>query len=190
MTRAYDMTRRARLASETGDRIVETTEALLRDGPVGEVTLQTIAEGAGVSVQTVLRHFGSRDGCIQAAGERVVARVRTQRGGTPPGDVDAALAALMDHYEAEGRLVLNLLAQEQADPTAGGAVAEGRDYHRAWVERCLGPRLASPDRSSVDALVVATDIYVWKLLRLDLGRSRSDAHATISRLVHAALEAP
>jgi len=189
MTRTYDMTRRARLAAETTDRIIETTEGLLATGPAGEVTLQAIADGAGVSVQTVLRHFGSRDGCIQAVRERVLARIDAQRGGTPPGDIDAALDGLMEHYEAEGRLVLNLLAQEGVDPTVHEAVARGRDYHRAWVERCFGPLLTLPDRQVVDALVAVTDIYVWKLLRLDLGRSKKDTLDVTRRLIHSILEA-
>jgi len=189
MPRTYDNSRRSRLAAETSERIAETTETLLAGGPIGEITLQAIADGSGVSVQTVLRHHGSRDGCIDAAGERVLARIEEQRGHTPPGDVDAALDGLLDHYEAEGRLVLNLLAQEATDPTARSAVQEGRDYHRAWVERVFGPRMASHDRDTVDALMAATDIYVWKLLRLDLGRSRSDTHAVLLRLVRSVLGA-
>lgn len=188
MPRTYDMTRRSRLAAETRERITDVTESLVATGPIGEVTLQAIADGAGVSMQTVLRHFGSRDGCIEAVGERVMERVEDQRGSVAPGDVEAAIAGLFEHYEAEGRLVLNLLAQESVDPAAGEHVQAGRAYHRAWVERCFGPCMASADRETVDALVAATDIYLWKLLRLDLGRSGKDTLAVIRRLVHAALE--
>jgi hypothetical protein len=38
--------------------------------------------------------------------------------------------------------------------------------------------------------VAATDLYVWKLLRLDLGRSVASTEAVIARLVRATLEAP
>src|SRR5687768_2438528 len=135
------MTNRARAAADTAERIAAATEALLASGAIAEVTLQAIAEGAGVTVQTVLRHMGSRDGCLAAVGERVAARVDAQRGHTPPGDVEAALDALLVHYEAEGRLILNLLGQEGSDPTARDAVEQGRAWHRAWVERCFGPRV-------------------------------------------------
>jgi AcrR family transcriptional regulator len=188
MPRVYDNSRRARSARNTAERIVERTEALLATGQIAEVTLQAIAEGASVSVQTVLRHYGSRDGCIAAVFERVLARIDAQRGDVPSGDVDAALAALLAHYETEGRLVLNLLAQEAVDPSARHAVETGRSYHRAWVERSFHPRLPPGDREFVDALVAATDIYVWKLLRLDLGRSPEEVLAVVRRLVHAVLE--
>ena len=191
MTRSYDMTNRAKQAAVTTERIVAAAERLLATRPVDEVTLQAIAEGAGVTVQTVLRHMGSRDGCFEAVGRRLQERVERQRGQSAPGDVDAAIDDLLAHYEADGRLVLNLLGQEGGgDPIAVRAAEEGRGYHRAWVERCFGPALARPDAQAIDALVAATDIYVWKLLRLDLGRSAADTRSVVRRLVRAALEAP
>lgn len=201
MPRTYDMTNRARAAAETTDRIVDTTERLLATASLPEVTLQAIADGAGVTVQTVLRHMGSRDGCFAAVAERVGRRIDAHRASSPPGDVDAAIAGLMQHYEADGRLILNLLAQETGqDELARHAAREGRTYHRAWVDRCFGPVLAraagadhasfEPDPEVVDALVAATDLYVWKLLRLDLKRSAAETRATIARTVRSLLEAP
>lgn len=191
MARVYDMSNRARGVARTSERIVDAAERLLADRRVGEVTLQAIADGAGVTVQTVLRHMGSRDGCLAAVGERVAGRVEAQRGRREPGDVDGAIADLVAHYEAEGRLVLNLLAQEAGgEPIARRAAEEGRAYHRAWVERCFGPLLPAAAPEAADALVAATDLYVWKLLRLDLGRSAEATEAVIARLVRAVLEAP
>jgi AcrR family transcriptional regulator len=191
VTRAYDMTNRSRRARRTAERIVDATEQLLADGPIADLTLQSIADGAGVTVQTVLRHMGSRDGCVRAVGERLQERVAAQRGASEPGDVEGAIQGLMDHYEAEGRLVLNLLAQEgHGDPLVAEAVRTGRDHHRAWVQRCFGSHLSDPPRDAIDAIVAATDLYVWKLLRLDLGRSREATEVVLARLVRGILEAP
>ncbi len=190
MTRSYDMTNRARAAAETTERIVDAAERVLTRGPLADATLQAIADGAGVTVQTVLRHMGSRDGCFEAVGRRVAARVESQRGAVPVGDVDAAVAALVAHYEDDGRLVLNLLGQEAGQEAFAREAAErGRVYHRAWVERCFGPLLREPDPEVVDALVAATDLYAWKLLRLDLGRSAAATEAVLARLVRSVLEA-
>ena len=200
MPRTYDMTNRARAAAETTDRIVDTTERLLATTSLAEVTLQAIADGAGVTVQTVLRHMGSRDGCFESVAERVGRRIDAHRASSPPGDVDAAIAGLVQHYEADGRLILNLLAQETGqDDLARHAAREGRAYHRAWVQRCFGPLFpqaaaadepsTEPDPELVDALVAATDLYVWKLLRLDLKRSAAETRATLGRMVRALLEA-
>ena len=189
MPRTYDMTKRARRAGQTTERITETTERLLAERPIAEVTLQSIAAGAGVTVQTVLRHMGSREGCFEAVGQRLGQRVRRQREGSAPGDVPGAITLLTAHYEAEGRLILNLLAQERGeDPLAAQAAEVGRSYHRAWVERCFLPGVAQPPPTTIDALVAATDLYVWKLLRIDLGRSAEATHAVITRMVRALLE--
>lgn len=189
--RRYDMTHRAQLAADTTARIVDAAEALLTEGAAEAATLKAIATRAGVTVQTLLRHLGSRDGCIDAVAARVRARIDAQRGRSAPGDVAGAVADVVDHYEAEGRLVLNLLAQEGGrDPLPRRAVDEGRAYHRAWVRRCFGPKLRDADEERLDALVAATDLSVWKLLRLDLGRSRDATEAVMRRLVTAALEAP
>ncbi len=191
MPRTYDNTKRTRDAERTRERIVAATEALLAGGPVGDVTLPAIAGGAGITVQTVLRHMGSRDGCFAVVGERIAARTEVQRGGTEPGDVDAAIAALIAHYETEGQLVLNLLAQEAGGDRVPREAAEaGRAYHRAWVVRCFGPWRGEPDSERIDALVAATDLYVWKLLRLDLGRTTQATEAVVARLVRSVLEAP
>jgi AcrR family transcriptional regulator len=212
-SRPYDMTLRAKRAAETNERIVRATETLLLEGPLAEVTLKAIAAGAQVTVQTVLRHMGSRDGCLEAVAERLGERVAEQRGASAPGDVDGAIAGLVDHYEADGRLVLNLLAQEGGgEPLARRAAEVGRAFHRDWVQRCFAPWLgdagdagdvrervdagdvrervdAGDVRERVDALVAATDLYVWKLLRLDLGRSREAAEGVLRHLVTAVLEA-
>lgn len=189
MIRTYDMTNRAAHASRTAERITARTEEMLATIPVDEITLQSIAAGSDVSVQTVLRHMGSRDGCFRAARERVVARIEAQLGHSEPGDVGAAISELFAHYESEGRLVLNLLLQENDEGLMAREVVEtGRTYHRAWVERCFGPLLNEPDEEAIDALVVATDLYVWKLLRLDLRRSENAAQSVVRRMVRTLLE--
>lgn len=189
MVRTYDMTNRAQQAAQTTHRIAEATETLLTERPIVDVTLQSIAEESGVTVQTVLRHMGSREGCFGVVRQQLGTRVQEQREGSAPGDVEGAIAGLLAHYEAEGRLVLNLLTQEHGgDPLVVEAAQTGRAYHRAWVQRCFGPRLREPSETTVDALVAATDLYIWKLLRLDLGRSPDATRTVISALINAVLE--
>ncbi len=184
--RRYSMSTRGLEASQTRERIIDACESLVGSQPLEGVTLRAIAQGAGVTVQTVLRHMESREGVLQVVAERVAKRVRSQREMTAPGDVDAAIAGLVAHYEAEGRLMLNLLSQETgADPYAAQAAEQGRAYHRQWVTRCLLPPRATPDEQTVDALVVATDLYVWKLLRVDMRRSSKEVVTTMVTLVKA-----
>ena len=58
---------RAQAVEETRRRILDALIALAGERPFAEITLDTVAERAGVSVQTVLRQFGSRDGLFAEA---------------------------------------------------------------------------------------------------------------------------
>jgi hypothetical protein len=75
-----------------------------------------------------------------------------------------------------------MLALEERVQSAGPILAQGRAYHRAWVERMFG----RPDR--VPELIVATDVYTWKLLRRDQGLSRDATCESMTRMVRALLE--
>jgi hypothetical protein len=69
----------------------------------------------------------------------------------------------------------------------GPIVEVGRAKHRERVEQLLGPLLgtrSAEDRDrAVDALVCAADVYTWKLLRRDFGRTRADAEATMRLMI-------
>lgn len=189
-TRPYVMRARAAAAEETRLRILRAVIAATDDKPIASIVLSDIAERADVSVQTVLRQFGSRDGLLDAAVELAAKEVAEERA-TPPGDVDAAVRVLFDHYEARGDGTMRLLAQESWDERAMSITTRGRAVHRRWVEDVFAPLLA--DRTDgeqtelVDLLVVATDVYTWKLLRRDRDLSRAAAQRRVLRVINSIL---
>ena len=114
--RGYTMTARAQAVEATRTSILDAVIELARERLLPDIALDDVAARAGVSVQTVLRHFGSRDALFDAAiahGQLAAAEERR----APRGDVEQALRVLMDHYEKQGRGVLLLLAQEQVGPS-------------------------------------------------------------------------
>ena len=186
--RGYTMTARARAVESTRTSILDSLVQLSMERLLTDIGLDDVASRAGVSVQTVLRHFGSRDGLIDAALAHAQADVTEERR-APRGDVDEALRVLLDHYEERGRGVLLLLAQEPVDPRVRQITDEGRQLHRRWVEEVFAPLLPEGTRrvEGVDLLVVATDLYAWKLLRLDRGLSRTITQQRMQHLVRAVL---
>lgn len=186
-TRTYTMTARARSVEQTRTRILDATVALHLERLAAEISLGHIADRAGVSVQTVLRHFGTRDDLVEAALDHARTTTVEERR-TPVGDVREAVRVLVDHYEARGDGVIVLLAQERTDQLARRITEQGRALHRAWVEEVFAPFLDRPDHDAlVDLLVVATDVYAWKLLRRDRGLSRDSTEARTTRLVSSVL---
>lgn len=183
--RTYTMRARADAAEATRQRIVEAAADLLQERIRSDIHLQDVATRAGVSVQTVLRVHESRDTLLDRAMARMLERIATELR-AEPGDIAGSVTAWFDHYERMGDAVITGLAAE-ADPAVGPTLELGRRLHRGHVERQFGPQLAnvppSERREVVDALVCVCDVYTWKLLRRDLGRSRTSAEATVVRLV-------
>jgi AcrR family transcriptional regulator len=185
--RSYRMRARAAAAEDTRRRVFDVAAGLLRRRLSVDIRLEDVATGAGVSVQTVLRVAGSKAELFRIAFEQILSEISGQLGGAEPGDVDAAVRAWFDHYEQFGDVVIRTLAEE-ADPTVAGSIVEvGRVKHRQRVERLLGPLLparpAEVRARAIDALVCACDVYTWKLLRRDFGRSRADAEATMRLMI-------
>jgi len=184
-SRTYTMTARARSVEQTRDRILDATATLHMERLAREIGLDDIAARADVSVQTVLRHFGSREALVDAAVARSQKQVLEERR-TPVGDIDAALRVLVAHYELRGDGVLLLLAQESSEEFARRITDTGKALHRRWVTDVFAP-YAGDDDALVDLLVVATDVYTWKLLRRDRGLSRARTTTRITDLVRAVL---
>lgn len=185
-TRSYTMVARAEAVAETRRRIIEALFELGRERMFPDISLDDVAAAAGVSVQTILRHFNSRAGLAEATMDHAIATVTEERR-TPVGDVDAAVAVIVDHYEDRGRTALLMLAQESTDQQVAELTRRGRAMHRAWVREVFAP-FAGPRHQLIDLLVVATDVYTWKLLRIDRRYSRARTQQLMHHMVTSLLE--
>lgn len=185
--RGYRMGARAEAAAETGRRVLEAVIGLHEERYHDQISLDDIAERAGVTVQTVLRRFGSKERLIDAASEEVRGRVLSQRSEAPVGDVAGAVENLVDHYEEWGESVLRLLAQEERVPAFRKATDAGRALHREWVERTFAPFLAEREGEARERLlaqlVAVCDVYVWKVLSRDLGLGRGQTELALREMI-------
>jgi AcrR family transcriptional regulator len=186
-TRSYTMGARAEAVAETRQRIIEALFDLGRERMFTDISLDDVAAAADVSVQTILRHFKTRAGLVEATMDHAIATVTDERQ-APVGDVEAAVAVIVAHYEDRGRTALLMLAQESSDPQVADLTRRGRAMHRAWVMDVFAP-FAGPRDPLIDLLVVATDVYTWKLLRLDRGYSRARTEHLINRMATSLIEA-
>lgn len=188
-SRAYDMTGRQQAKSATRDGIIRAAiDCFMAERSFG-ITLPAVAERAGVTVKTVLRHFGSRDVLVDTAWKQAYDEVMAERI-APRGDQDAALDVLIAHYEKRGPMVLAMLAEEN-DPRALRMTSAGKLGHREWIEEVFADRLPQEgDARSrmIDVLVVATDVYAWKLLRMDRGLSVDEVRDRMSLMTDALLK--
>ena len=185
-TRSYTMGARAEAVAETRRRIMEALFELGRERMLPDISLDDVAAAAGVSVQTILRHFKSRAGLTEATMDHAIAAVTEERH-APVGDVDAAVAVIVGHYEDRGRTALLMLAQESSNAQVAELTRRGRAMHRTWVRDVFAP-FAGPRDPLIDLLVVATDVYTWKLLRIDRRYSRARTERLIHRMATSILK--
>jgi len=179
---------RAGKAAATRSRILEVAQELFV-ADSADFTLEKIAAMAGVSVQTVLRAFGNKETLILEA----IGTFRSTREPLlvdAPGSVSDAVSRLFDDYEEIGDRVIRMLAEEHRVPGFAAVAEVGRARHREWVEAAFAEQLkACPARESsriLVALLAATDVYVWKLLRRDFGLDRKQSEAAVGLLIRGA----
>jgi AcrR family transcriptional regulator len=181
------MSIRADAAAETGQRLLSAAWRHFATRPYDDVRLRDIAEEAGVSAQTLHNRFSSKEELFTAAFMWWGANEITERDAAPVGDIAGSIRVLFDRYEAHGIAILRLLAQEERIPAVRQMTDAGRAYHQQWAERTFAPLLAgtrgASRRRQVAALVAATDLLVWKLLRMDMQLDRTDAEAVMARML-------
>ena len=179
---------RADAAKRTGRAIIDAAAELFWERDPDEITLEAIAARAGVTLQTILRRFGNKDAVFAAAAEVKSAEIARSREPERPGDRAAAMRALFASYEQMGTVNWRLLRFEHQGGALHQILVDARASHRDWVSRTFAevlPRRGAERERRIDALFTATDFYVWKLSRLDLGRSRAETEANMLMLVDA-----
>lgn len=187
--RQYLMRARAETTAQTRTRILRATVDACGDTMSFDFGLAEVAARAGVSVQTVLRHFGSKDGLLDAMQPFAEAEVLEDRR-APVGDVAAVVRAIAGHYERTGDWTLAMLAREGRDERVRRVTDRGRRLHRDWVKAVFAPQLARAPGDAealIDLLVVGTDVYTWKLLRRDRNLTQAQVERRLLRMITAVL---
>jgi AcrR family transcriptional regulator len=186
-TRQYTMTARAESAARTPERVVAATRELFSERAIADITLADIAAGAGVTVQTVLRRFGDRDGVWAAVFEACAAEVYAQRGRVDATSLDGVVDNLVDHYDEWGATMIKMLSEEATTPSIRPTLTEAAGYHQRWCEAAFSASLATlsaPERRRrLAQLVAVCDLRTWETLRLRCGLSTAETRRALRELL-------
>jgi AcrR family transcriptional regulator len=181
------MTARAQSAARTPERVVAATRELFGEKAIADITLADIAERSGVTVQTVLRRFGDKDGVWAEVFARSADEVYAQRGRVDPDSLDAVVDTLVEHYEQWGATMLKMLAEEATTPSIRPVLAEAAAYHETWCETAFFGVLASLPKGErlrhLAKLVAICDLRTWETLRLRSDLSRAETRRAIYELL-------
>ena len=112
--RPYKQVARAKAQEQTRETLLQAATEEVEQDSWSQASLESVAGRAGVSKQTVLRHFGSKQGLLDAVISRTGSIMVKERNEAPIGDIPGAVANLMRHYERYGDIVVRLLPYRDA----------------------------------------------------------------------------
>jgi AcrR family transcriptional regulator len=195
--RPYKQVARARTTERTRETLLQAASEAVEHDDWDRASLESVAQRAGVTKQTALRHFGSKQGLLEAVLRQASAIVVKERAKPEPGDIPNAVASLLRYYDRYGELATRLtpyrdalvrvLGQEDRDSLVRRTVDYSLQAHEQWVMRTFEPQLATLDPRALERrraqLIAVCDVHMWKMLRRDLGLSLRAAEAALVELI-------
>jgi AcrR family transcriptional regulator len=190
-TRPYQQAARADAAADKTQRIIEAGLELFLERPFPQVTLNAVADRAGVGLQTLIRRAGTKDGLVRLVSEWVGPQVAADLGEPSSADPAVVAAAFARHYERWALVTERTLTQAEVSPTMAAYAEGGRRAHRTWISTAFArvlDDLAPPRRRQLHArLVAVTGVELWLVLRRDEGLSLHDTRSAVADLISGVL---
>lgn len=187
MARSYTQGARAAAAAERRARILGATVELLGVHRYDEITLEDIAERAGVSLATLTRQFASKGELLLESTRWWTSREEAIRE-VVPSDVEGVVAVLASRYEAIAVDFRRNIDLEQRFPEMVESYQFARQSHLAWLATAFARWLpeGGPERQRrLMALFGATEIYLWWSWRHRLGLGPEEAAAVLQQILDA-----
>jgi AcrR family transcriptional regulator len=167
--RPYVSSVRAESAAATRARLLEVARQMLQAGPGAELTIDAVAERAGVARMTVYNQFGSKAGLVEAIADDVAARgglehIRDVFAADDPLDALALVVEIFTNlWSAEFDVIRALRAIGRFDEAVGRAM---RDAGRRRILQLQLERLdTSADAGTLDVIVALTSFETYEVLR-------------------------
>lgn len=186
--RVYTQTARAVSAELTATHLVDSMLVRFGGLPYDQIRLEDVASDAGVTVQTVLRRFGSKAGLMRAMVERELTRISTARRASTATEPADLIAELVAHYETYGSLILKVYGEARMVEGLGPAVAAGRTHHLSWCRQTFARHVdgqadgATRERRLAQVTAVC-DATTWRILRLDAALDQDQTRVALVEMI-------
>ena len=171
--RRYEQRERAEAAERTRRRILDAVIERLRKAPAEPVSIDHIAEMAGVARSTVYAIFGSRAGLFDGVAADVLEREDYERLLEAKHEPDArehmraGFRSGTDMLAADRDIVRALFSMAQLDEGAVGDAVRKREENRAAGMARLAGRLVEQDLLRPDVSAEDAERILWVLTSFD-----------------------
>lgn len=186
MKSSYASPLRERQKADTRALILETVERLLTGRSLGELSLATVAQEAGVTERTVYRHFETREQLLEATWSAVNEAIGITDFPRTTGELIERPKKLFPAFEKRADVIRAMLASPQGRELRLRANAQRQSAIRAVVKSAR-PNLREPALTRLCAVVQvfcsasgwATMTDYWGLDSDEAGRAASEAIAKL-----------
>lgn len=203
-TRKYTQQARAAAAEETRRRILDAMRDRLRAAPSEALSIERVAQEAGVARSTVYLVFGSKAGLFEALGQDLLERTGFHRivGAVALPDardaVRESLRAAVAVYAVERDVSRTIYSMWSLEPESVRGAFEVVERGRAEGQRRLAGRLAEQGHlhpevtvdDAADILWVITSFETFDQLYTGRGLSEEETAARLVTMAERALWAP
>lgn len=150
------------------DLMLDAAEAVVMDEGSGKLTLDAVAERAGVSKGGVLYHFPTKDALLESMMERMIARSRVRRSEIlaeipegPGRELKAELQASLVSKQEKAELCAGILAAVAYEPKLMEAV---KTYHKDRFSTHTGGKSGSERKALI--LLAADGLFLLEMLQV------------------------
>jgi AcrR family transcriptional regulator len=179
------------IKTHTNQRILAAVKALTLDFWLDEITLFQIAEKANVSIQTLFRHFGSREQLIQHAVNLISADILSQHAIPDEVSVQSIVSNLNEYYDLNGHFIIRLRSQAERLPEFEEFQAGWQNSHHRWIQNSFAIYLQALTTVSqnelADTLFGLTDVHFWYVYHHELRKSRKELNIIWVRILRSLL---
>lgn len=190
--RAYTQVARAEARERTRDALIDAAAEAFFSGRWEQVALTEMAVRAGVTKQTLLRHFGSKQALLEQMLQQGYDQVREQRWAASTDDVPGAVDNLLEHYEQFGERAMAIGSGAVSSPAVAELGRVARQVHYDWIDHAFGRRLKrKPEQARARcrvALIALCDVQVWWIWSHDLGLAGGEVRATLIQAIETLLQ--
>ncbi len=185
--RSYRSPLRAKQAADTRELIVAAVGQQLAAGGTDDLSVERVAERAGVSTRTVYRHFPTREALLDSVGAWVVTRTRELPDPLTAEDLPVAIVASFESFDRHETMMRGFLA------TTGGRQlrAHMRRKRLRRIDAALDAALedVDPDRARLSKAVIAhlCSAATWQSLKDEAGLTGTDAGRAVANAIEALL---
>lgn len=182
------MAGRADAAARTAERILDAMLQRFATIAYDRIRLEDVASDADVTVQTVLRRFGSKPALMCAVVTRELGRIVDARDAITDATPIETIDALADHYEEYGSLISKMYAEADLVDGLPEIAARGREYHVEWCRQAFASSMQPDDDGArterrLAQVVAICDARTWHILRVDCALSADQTRTALQELL-------